>query len=279
MVVGIVSSSGSPQELLTVEDISAIVIKIPNFNLLTITTLKPWISDNLDFTRMRLVLESCSDKNARIEVLSELTSVSVKTLPSLKCSDIRSILITLPQRIAEKGLKVISHLITPDLDINRVELVFECVMKTDQVKVLTTLLSNSNTRISSMHEIRTIIEKMDQPFRGLECLKDKIETSIDLNKIATVLNVIPSIKRVDTTQLLLEHIPLDTNSSKLSAFDMRSVLMLMEANASVEVLRLLLPRFEVTSDRDLMRILECFSDATRPVAEKILQQQKINVKE
>jgi len=89
------------------------------------------------------------------------------------------------------------------------------------------------------------------------------------------LNVVPSINRIDTIQLFLERVPFDTNNSKLSAFDLRSVLMLMEANTGVEALRLLLPRFELTSDRDFTRILECFSDATKPIAEKILQQKTI----
>jgi len=61
----------------------------------------------------------------------------------------------------------------------------------------------------------------------------------------------------------------------LSVFDMRSALMLFEAFTMLEALRQLVPRFDVTTDRDVLRVLECFSDATRPVAEKILQQ-KIN---
>jgi len=271
ILVSIMSSSDEEQEFLNLPQLTTILLKIPNFSLATVTALKPWVAKDLDFTKMRLLLESCPDKNSRLEILAELTSVSLSSPAVLRCTDIHSILFTLPQRIAEKGLKIISHLISPDLDIHRAQLVFECVMKTDQVKALTTLLSACETRVGSVNEIRAIVEKMDQPFRGLECLKEKIEPNIDINKISIVLGVIPSIKQLDALQLLLEQVPFEVNPTQLSVFELRSVLMPMGVN-STEALRHLLPRFDICSDRDVEKILECFSDANRPIAEKILNQ-------
>jgi len=254
MVVLVLDAFGDEEkkkmDALTIEDISSIVLKIPNFSLSTVTAIKPWISDSLDFTKMRTVLESCPDKNCRLEVLAELASASPNTPPILKSADIHAILYLLPQRTAEKGLKIISHLISPDLDIRRVEVIFECMMKTDQVKALAMLLSVCTTRVGEMNEIRAIVEKMDQPLRGLECLKDKLEPNLDFNHIATVLNVIPAIKRVEALQILMEAAPMEINTCRLSAFEMRSVLMLMEASNIMEALRQLLPRFESSSDRD-----------------------------
>jgi len=162
--------------------------------------------------------------------------------------------------------------VSPDLDIHRVELVFEYVMKTDQPKVLTTLLGVSNSYVGTVNELRAIIEKMDQPFRGLEILMDRISPSIDMNKISTVLNIIPTINRRDALRMLCSKTDTVENSYKFSIFDLRSVLMIMETSMMVDALRLVLNRYEPSSERDFDTIMECFSEANKPVVDLILQQ-------
>jgi len=224
----------------------------------------------LDFTRANKILDYCADKNNRIEILGELVNLSIQSPPQLHCSDIRSILSTLGQRFGEKGLKILSRLVAPDLDLHRIELVFECVMITDQPKVLTTLLNATNNQISSMNDIRVIIEKMDQPFRGLELLRGRIDPAIDLTKISVVLSHIPVIKRLEVIQLFCD-ITSGNSSCSLSTFDLRSILMLMESTTIVTTLKLLMTKYEPSSGRDLDRILECFSEANKPNAELILR--------
>jgi len=260
------------QASLTCDDIASIIQKVPNFALPTVSHLRPWISTELDFTRVNKILEFCADKNNRIEILGELVSISTQSPPQLRCNDIRNVLITLGQRFAEKGLKILSRLVLPDLDLHRIELVFECVMKTDQVKVLSTLLGTSQCLISSMNDIRAIIEKMDQPFKGLEVLlsMDRIDPAIDLNKLSMILSYIPTIRRLEVIQTFCERTSANS-SSQLSTFDLRSILMLMEATTIVGTLRLLLNKYEPSSARDKDRILECFSEANKPNAELILK--------
>jgi len=260
------------QATLACDDIASIIQKVPNFALPTVSHLKPWISTELDFTRVNKILEYCADKNNRIEILGELVSISIQSPPQLHCNDIRNVLITLGQRFGEKGLKILSRLVSPELDLHRVELVFECVMKTDEVKVLSTLLGVSNSRISSMNDIRAIIEKMDQPFKGLELLlsMDRIDPSIDLNKLSMVLSHIPTIRRLEVIQSFCDRTSANPNP-QLSTFDIRSILMLMEHTTIVNTLRLLLNKYEPSSARDKDRILECFSEANKPNAEILLK--------
>jgi len=274
LITGVVKNN--EQERLSCDDLVNILQKVPNFAQQTVVHLKPWISTDIDFTRVNRLLDTSTDKNSRIEILGDLISISVDSVPQLRCSDIRSILSTLPQRFAEKGLKILSRLILPDLDLHRVQLVFECVMVADQPKVLSTLLSASTTLISSMNELRAIIEKMDQPFRGLELLMDRIDPSIDFNKLSVVLSLIPVIRRLDVVQLFTDKTSTEQNSSPLSTFDLRSILMLMEASTIIDTLRLLLNKYEPSTLKDLDRIIECFSEANKPIVETILNQKFTN---
>jgi len=260
------------QSSLACDDIASIIQKVPNFALPTVSHLRPWISTELDFTRVNKILDFCADKNNRIEILGELVSISTQSPPQLRCNDIRNVLITLGQRFGEKGLKILSRLVSPDLDLHRIELVFECVMKADEVKVLSTLLGTSHSLISSMNDIRAIIEKMDQPHKGLELLlsMDRIDPVIDLNKLSMILSYIPVIRRLEVIKSFCERTSVNS-SSHLSTFDLRSLLMLMEPTTIVDTLRLLLNKYEPSSARDKDRILECFSEANKPNAELLLK--------
>eukprot|EP01124_Arcella_intermedia_P010160 TRINITY_DN1669_c0_g1_i1.p1 TRINITY_DN1669_c0_g1~~TRINITY_DN1669_c0_g1_i1.p1 ORF type:complete len:423 (+),score=86.95 TRINITY_DN1669_c0_g1_i1:32-1270(+) len=276
--------SPSSKELLGIDEVAQLTQKIPDFVDEFVEILKPWIDNDLDISRIRPILDSARNITNRIEILCELVTHAKRSRNKLHCAEIRSILQTIPQKNAIKALKNIRHLISNDIDLNRIQLVYECIMKADQVKALAILVKknedqdvnldlstsiSSPTQLLSVSDIKAVLETMEEPYQGLLLLRDRIDPDLQINKIHEILQVMKPINRIDTILLLFEIAKFEENQTTFSAFDMRSALRVMGTSA-VEALRFLVVRFRKNSDRDIEQILECFSEAEKPTARTIL---------
>eukprot|EP01125_Pyxidicula_operculata_P015540 TRINITY_DN5280_c2_g1_i3.p1 TRINITY_DN5280_c2_g1~~TRINITY_DN5280_c2_g1_i3.p1 ORF type:complete len:330 (-),score=23.42 TRINITY_DN5280_c2_g1_i3:31-1020(-) len=271
LLMSIINSDPERQcQLLNEDDVTGILSKIPSpQSLQTLNFFKLEIVQDLDFKKMKKILDVITEKRDRLVILKELSSHSINSQKNLDCYDLHNILGTIPKDHAIPALQFITHLIHPNLDLAKASYVFENVHNASHNDVLQTLIGACDTQITSFGEIRSIIIKMDQPFRGLEFLKPRIQTDIDVTKLPTALSVIPSIKRLDTLHLVKDIV--GESMPALRPNDYRSILMLLEDSVKIQALRLLKTFTHLEDGNDISRIIDCFPGAQKPVAEIILQ--------